>query len=87
MNWLHSAPATYTRKMWSAASAQLLLDPLLLWRLLWGEAGKGGVLQGSADMHALQEQKGESQEVPVCISPFVRVTANECLGLAHSRSS
>ena len=74
--------------MWSAASGQLLLDPFTpLEASVWGEAGKGGILQGSPDMHALPEQKGESQEVPVCISPFVRFTANECLGLAHSRSS
>lgn len=71
-----------------SSSAQLLLDPFTpLEASVWGEAGKGGVLQGSPDMHTLQEQKGESQEVPVCISPFVRVTTNECLGLAHSRSS
>lgn len=55
--------------MWSAASVQLLLDPFTpLEASVWGEAGKGGVLQGSPDMHALQEQKGESQEVPVYFS-------------------
>lgn len=83
MHWLHTTPATYSRrKVWSAASAQLLHDPAALAASV-GEA-EGAALQGS--FHTLSPSGTVDPGTVGHISPL-RFMASECLGLAHSRPS
>lgn len=53
MNWLHSIPATYTRKnVWSAASTQLFAGPLTPLGAAAGRGRESRCTQGSASLHA-----------------------------------
>ena len=62
MIWLHATPTTYTwKKMWSAASAQLLRDPF---RAPGASVWAGRVKEDR--LHALRVHKGEPQRVLVC---------------------
>lgn len=64
-NWLHTTPARYSRKkVWSAASAQLLHAPLALVASM-GEA-EGAELQGS--FHTLP---GAEQWTPALLAIFL----------------
>lgn len=83
MNWLHTTPTTYTRKkMWSAASTQLLLGPLTpLEASVSGEEEREPFFR----FHTAHRQRGEAQGVWTWVSPFLRVTAEEYSGLACSR--
>lgn len=86
-NWLHTTPTTYTRKKtWSAASARLLLDPFTLGAPGGGRCRKRRCFSGLAQ-HAGSEQKSEPCGPSACICAFLRFTANEYWGLAHSRPS